>query len=142
MYSRELFFQEMCWLNMPLYFLHFLGRPFNYLIFLMKVFKLFWGKTSWKWKWLCILIRNLTRKLYFSITKNLRKNTFHTWLIWLFFPIFIKKFVEDFFSFFWNEVSYNLFKSLDFFPQCQQYFRYHLFLFIAYIAIDSNKMKK
>ena len=76
MSSRELFFQEMCWLNMPLYFLHFLGRPFNYLIFLMKVFKLFWGKTSWKWKWLCILIRNQTRKLYFSITKNLSKKLF------------------------------------------------------------------
>ena len=132
----------MCWLHIPLYFLHFGSGPFNLLLFWMKVFKLFWGKTSWKWKRFCIWLKTELGNYIFLLLKFCLKNTVPTWLTWLFVSIFIKKTLEHFFFFFWNEVCCNLLKSFDFFSQCQQSFWYHLFLFIQYIAIDWNKIKK
>ena len=141
MSSSELFFQEMCWFHIPQYFLYFDSRTFNVLLFLIKVFKLVWGKTSQKSKWLCILLKTKLRNYIFLLLKFYVKNTVPTWLTWLFVSIFIKKALEHFFLLFSNEVCCNLFKPLDFFSKCQQYFWYHLFLFITYIPIDSNKIK-
>ena len=142
MSSREVFFQEMCWFHIPLYFLHFGSCPFNLLIFLIKVLKIFWGKTLWKWKWLCIWLKTKLGNYIFLLLKFCLKNTVPTLLKWLFLSTFIKKALEHFYLFFWNEVCCDLFKYLDFFSQCQQSFWYLLFLFIPYIAIDSNEIKK
>ena len=139
MSCRGLFFQEIFWLIIPLYSLYFLGRSFNYLIFLMKVFKLVWGKTSRKWEWLCILLKTKLGNYIFLLLKFYVKYTDTTSLTRLFLSIFLKKALEHVFLLFWNEV---FLKCLDFFSQCQQSFWYHLFLFITYIAVDSNKIKK
>ena len=136
MSSRVLFFEETCWLHILLYFLHFGSRPFNLLIFLMKVWKLFLEKISRNWNLLCIWLKTKIIKQIVLLLKFYAKITVPIWLTWLFVSIFKKKIVENFFLGLRNEVCCNLFKSFDFFPQCQQSFWYLLFLFIAYIVID------
>ena len=100
MSSRGVFFQEMCWFHIPLYFLHFGSRPFNLLIFLMKVLKLFWGKTLSKWKWLCIWLKTKLGNYIFLLLKFCVRTTVPTWLTWLFVSIFIKKLWNTSFYFF------------------------------------------
>ena len=100
MSSRGVFFQEMCWFHIPLYFLHFGSRPFNLLIFLMKVLKLFWGKTLWKWKWLCIWLKTKLGNYIFLLLKFCVRTTVPTWLTWLFVSIFIKELWNTSFYFF------------------------------------------
>ena len=138
---RGLFCQGTCWVHIPLYFLHFPSRPFNLLIFSMKVLKLFWEKTSWKWKVLCIWLKIKLAKQIFLLLKSSVKNTTPTSLTWLFFSIFIKKTLENFLLGIWNEGCCNLFYSFDIFSQCQKSFSYLLFLFIAYFALVLNKIK-
>ena len=100
MSSRGVFFQEMYWFHIPLYFLHFGSRPFNLLIFLMKVLKLFWGKTFSKWKWLCIWLKTKLGNYIFLLLKFCVRATVPTWLTWLFVSIFIKKLWNTSFYFF------------------------------------------
>ena len=140
--SRGVFFQAYCWLHIPLDFLHFGSWPFNLLIFFKKVFKLFWKKTLRKWNLLCIWLKTKITKQIVLLLKFCVKKAVPTWLTWLFVSISIKKTLEHFFLGFRNEVCCSLFNSLDFLSQYQQSFWYLLFLFIAYTAIDWNKVKK
>ena len=142
MSSREVFFLKTCWLHIPLYFLHFGSRPYNLSFFQIKVLKVFWKETSWKWNLLCIWLETELREQIFLLLKLCVKYNASPYLTWIFVSIFIKKTMEHVFLGFWNEVCCNYFNSLDFFSQFQQSFWYLLFLFLAYIAIDSNKIKK
>ena len=126
----------MCWLEVTLYAEHFSSRTFNILIFLMKVIKRFWEKTSWKWKLLCIWLENKTVKQIVLLLNLCVKRSLFICLICLFIRSLITKTVEHFFWSFLNE---------NFFPQCQQSFwsRLYLpFLFLADIASDFNQINK
>ena len=142
MSSREVFFLKTSWLHIKLYFLHFGSRPYNLSFFPIKVLKVFWQETSWKWNLLCIWLETKLRKQIFLLLKPCVKYTVSPYLTWLFFSNFIKKTMEHFFLGFWNEIFCNYFNFVDFFSQLQQSFWYLLFPFLAYIAIDSNKRKK
>ena len=115
MSSKGVFFQEKRWLHILLYFLHFGSWPFNLLIFSMKVLKLFWEKTSWKWKLLCIWLKTKLAKPVLLLLKFCVKNAIPTWLTQQFVWIFIKKTLGHFFLSFWNEICYKLFNFLYFF---------------------------
>ena len=135
MSSRVVFFQETCWLNIPLYFLHFGSRPFNLLFLQIKVLKLFLEKTSWKWKLLCIWLETKIGEEIVLLVKLCLKNTVSPWLTWLFVYIFIKKTLEHFFLGFANEVFCKLFNCFNFFSQ------YPISLYSIY-DIDLKKIKK
>ena len=126
----------MYWLKVTLYAEHFSSRTFNILIFLMKVLKIFWEKTLWKWKLLCIWLGNKTVKQIVLLLKFCVKRILFTWMTCLFKRNLRIKTVEHFFWSFLNE---------NFFPQCQQSFwsRLYLpFLFSADIGSDFNQIKK
>ena len=106
---RGVLFQETCRLHIPLYFLHFGSWPFYLLIFSLKVLKLFWEKTSWKWKLLCIWLKTKLANPVLLFLKLCVKNALSTWLTRQFVWIFIKKTLEHFFLSFWNEICCNLF---------------------------------
>ena len=98
---RGVFFQETCRLHIPLYFLHFSSWPFYLLIFSLKVLKLFWEKTAWKWKLLCIWLKTKLTNPVLLFLKFCVKNALSTWLTRQFVWIFIKKTLEHFFLSFW-----------------------------------------
>ena len=63
----------------------FSSWPFNLLIFLMKVFKLFWENNSWKSKLLHIWVKTKTAKQIVVSLNFCVKNSLPTWLVRLVF---------------------------------------------------------
>ena len=120
--------------------LHLSRRPFNLLIFLMKVFKLIWGKPSWKWKLLPTQLKIKTAKQIVLLLNFWVKNSLPAWLKELFLWIFIKNTMENFFWSFLNQIGGNSFNSLHYFPQSQQSFWQSVCLPCLFMASNKASM--
>ena len=149
MSSRGVFFQETCWLHIPLYFLHFGSWPFNLLIFSMKVLILFWDfeemKDFVKMKVIVYLIENQTSKASSPVTKILCKKC-SAYLAYA--TVCLNFHKKDSGTLLFKFLEWNPLQSFEFswlfFSMSTTCLirRVSSFLFIAYIVIDLSKIKK